>query len=117
MAASRDYLDILTYLLDSKQIPIDIENGSGATPLILASRAGCLQCVKLLLQRGAKIDHENFNGDTALMLAASGGKSEVLKVLLQNGASVEKQDSVSLLLSMCFPSTSDLFTFVFTLDW
>lgn len=58
----------------------------GLTPLIYAARAGCLRCVKALLDGGADIDKPSPDGITALMTAIDNRKYDVAKYLLERGA-------------------------------
>jgi ankyrin repeat protein len=52
-----------------------------------AARAGNLDAVKVLLNRGADVNaRENYRGQTALMWAAAERHPEVVKVLLEHGA-------------------------------
>ncbi len=89
-AAAENNLDDLTLLLDAKT---DTEERiAGETPLMLASKNGHVDAVKLLLDRGAQINARNpetpdsKRGMTALMLAAQQGHDEVVRMLLEHGA-------------------------------
>jgi hypothetical protein len=91
-AAEENNLDILTLLLDAKT---DTEERiAGETPLMLASKNGHVDAVKLLLDRGAQINARNPDtpgskrGMTALMFAAQQGHNDVVRVLLEHGADV-----------------------------
>jgi ankyrin repeat protein len=54
------------------------------TPLILASRRGHVEVVKVLLKQ--ELDHQNDYGMTALMSAAQWGHLDVVKILVKHGA-------------------------------
>jgi ankyrin repeat domain-containing protein 17 len=56
--------------------------------LILASANGHTECVRLLLEAGAKTEENNESGHTALMEAASNGHVDVAKLLISKGASI-----------------------------
>ena len=49
-------------------------------------------CVKLLLENGAKIDRENVEYETPLHIAAQSGHFDCMKYLLDNGAELHKKD-------------------------
>jgi hypothetical protein len=58
----------------------------GRTMLMIASRQGIVDFVRLLLQRGAVANQQDGNGCTALMFAAVHGNSLVVAELLLMGA-------------------------------
>jgi ankyrin repeat protein len=61
-------------------------NTGGLTPLLYATRFGCLDCVKSLLKAGAKIDRPTPEGVTPLMNAIDNGNYEIANYLLDQGA-------------------------------
>jgi ankyrin repeat protein len=62
---------------------------SGETPLMTAARAGKVDAVAPLLERGATIEaKESARGQTAVMWAASEGHTAVVKLLMEKGADV-----------------------------
>ncbi len=60
----------------------------GITALILATREGGLQSMKVLLDAGAPINQQSANGNTALIVAAMNGNAETINFLLERGADV-----------------------------
>ncbi len=60
----------------------------GITALILATREGGLQSMKVLLDAGAPINQQSANGNTALIVAAMNGNAETINYLLERGADV-----------------------------
>jgi len=59
----------------------------GLTPLLYAARAGCLGCVKAIVDGGADKDRPNPDGMTPMMMALDNGYPAVAQYLLDHGAS------------------------------
>eukprot|EP00891_Asterochloris_glomerata_P003042 jgi/Astpho2/3042/e_gw1.00051.319.1_t len=65
---------------------VDVRDGAGNTPLILACQAGHGRLIKLLLRKGADINAYNSTGRTALQAAAAGQHQAAVKYLRSLGA-------------------------------
>ena len=82
--------------IDLLRARISIKDKDGNTALILASKNGHTDIVKLLFQKGADLENQNKDGSTALMLASDNGHTEIVKILVEphiwNGASLNVQD-------------------------
>lgn len=76
--------------------PVDVRDGDGATPLLLAAFKGHVDAARCLIQWGAQIDAANERGYTPLMAAARDGRIEAVRLLLQHGASVDRVDAEGL---------------------
>ncbi|EPY80860.1 ankyrin repeat and SAM domain-containing protein 6, partial [Camelus ferus] len=97
-----DYLDPLTTvrpktgnfqlvkeIADEDPNHVNLVNGDGATPLMLAAVMGQLPLVQLLVERHADVDRQDsVHGWTALMQATYHGNKEIVKYLLNQGADV-----------------------------
>ncbi len=59
----------------------------GLTPLLYAARAGCLDCVKTMVDAGADFDRPNPDGMTPMIMALDNGYPAVARYLLDRGAS------------------------------
>jgi ankyrin repeat protein len=64
----------------------------GMTAMLFAAREGCLDCVKALLETGAKIDHPDPEGVTPLISAIFNAHFDVAKYMLEKGANVDRWD-------------------------
>ena len=64
----------------------------GLTPLLYAARAGCLGCVKAMLDAGADQDRPNPDGMTPLLIALDNGHPDVAQFLLDHGANPHTWD-------------------------
>ncbi|HTM02482.1 MAG TPA: ankyrin repeat domain-containing protein [Vicinamibacterales bacterium] len=64
----------------------------GMTALLLASRDGHLDAVKLLVEAGAEVDRADPNGMTPLLMALTNGQIAVAKFLLEHGADPKHAD-------------------------
>ncbi|KAF9925244.1 Glycerophosphocholine phosphodiesterase [Linnemannia zychae] len=75
---------------------LDAQDEDGETALIIASKNGHVECVKLLIKgpyKGANLElREHFYGWTALHLAAIENHPDVVKVLLEAGANPDVLD-------------------------
>ena len=70
----------------TKDYHIESRDGQRATCLSEASCAGKLDCVRMLLERGAEPNTTNVRDRTPLFRAAYHGHAEVCQLLLDNGA-------------------------------
>jgi uncharacterized protein len=64
----------------------------GLTPLLYAARAGCLSCVKTMLDAGADKDRPNPDGMTPMIMALDNGHPVVAQYLLDHGANPNTWD-------------------------
>ncbi len=64
----------------------------GITAMIFASREGCVDCVKALLEKGAEVDLADPDGVTPLITAVWNTRFDTAKVLIEAGANVNKWD-------------------------
>jgi hypothetical protein len=69
-----------------RAVGVDVRDDRGATPLIVAARAGHMAIVDVLLSSGATSDARDSEGATALIEAAYFGRTAVVERLLAAGA-------------------------------
>ena len=58
----------------------------GSSAIMIASKYGHIEIIRLLIQYGADIDAQNHQGQTSLMLASKYGHKECVQLLLEKGA-------------------------------
>lgn len=87
LALRDDAPRVASALLAHPQTKVDIANGSGETPLMMAALKGKADWARRLVEQGARV---NRDGWTPLHYAATGSDSTaVLAFLLDNGAVVD----------------------------
>jgi uncharacterized protein len=64
----------------------------GMTSLLFASREGCLDCLKALVEKGAKVDLPDPEGITPLISSILNAHFDAAKYLLDKGANVDRWD-------------------------
>jgi 26S proteasome non-ATPase regulatory subunit 10 len=94
-AIANNHLPIVTTLINSRNFDPDVPDGSGWTPLMIASSLkgnGGEESVDLLLQKDAEVDAQSFNGQTALHFASSKDNLDIVRKLIEHNASTRKKD-------------------------
>jgi len=64
----------------------------GMTAMLFAVREGCMDCVKALVEKGAKLDLPDPEGVTPLISAVFNAHFDVAKYLIEQGANVDRWD-------------------------
>ncbi|CAE1276273.1 H2A [Acanthosepion pharaonis] len=84
--------DMVKSLIEYGEADVNTQNDDGKTALHIASRAGSLNIVSLLLEAGARTDTQCLDGTTSLHLAMWKNKSQVVARLIKAGANPNLQD-------------------------
>lgn len=94
-AAERGDLPAIERLVSSGHDPnCKRQTSDAATPLHLAARAGRMEAIRLLVNRGAKINAKDSDGMTALTYALTESqRCDVTGLLLDLGANIDAQDN------------------------
>ena len=66
--------------------------GINASAVMEAAATDHIDCVRLLLDHGAKLDAIDSKGWTALMIATANGDSDLVHLLLERGASLQSKN-------------------------
>jgi len=64
----------------------------GFTPLLYATREGCLSCIQSLVEGGAKLNLPDPEGVTPLIMSITNAHFDAAKYLIEKGAMVDKWD-------------------------
>jgi len=64
----------------------------GMTAMLFAAREGCLDCVRALVEHGAKVDLPDPEGVTPLISSLFNAHFDVAKYLIEKGANVDRWD-------------------------
>jgi ankyrin repeat protein len=64
----------------------------GETAMLFSTREGCMDCVKALVEHGAKLDLPDPEGVTPLITAIFNAHFDVAKYLIEKGANVDRWD-------------------------
>ncbi len=64
----------------------------GMTALLFAAREGCMDCVKALIEHGAKVDLPDPEGVTPLISAVFNAHFDVARYLIDRGANIDHWD-------------------------
>ena len=76
----------------SNEPRVQYRPAGGLTPLLYAARAGCLGCVKAMVEAGADKDRPNPDGMTPMIMALDNGSPQVAHYLLERGANPHTWD-------------------------
>jgi len=87
-SAARDYQRHIT----AEGRPKSLDSG-GFTPLLYAARENCMECVDVLLAKGADIDLADPDGVSPLHLAIMNANWDLAKKLIDAGADVNQWDT------------------------
>ncbi len=86
VACREDYLKVSELLIE-EGADVDVQEGSGRTPLGLATAIGNSKVAALLVKKGAGVRTTNY-----LTYAASTGSTEVVALLIEKGANIKAGD-------------------------
>ena len=81
---------IILGLLNQKEIDFQtVRNAAGYTPLMLAARAGKLEAMRFLLEKGASYNVADSDGRSLIELSIHWGNPEIISLLQEHGANYQ----------------------------
>ena len=80
-------------LLLEREAKDPLQDNSGQSPLMVASKQGNCQVILSLLKEGVQVNLQDKKGWSALMLGVKWGHHDVVKLLLDHGADTQLQTS------------------------
>ncbi|KAJ6509917.1 ankyrin repeat-containing domain protein, partial [Mycena vitilis] len=93
-AASRGYLDIVIWCIESGYAMPDLEDKEGETALHKAALNGHLSIIKYLLPAKADVNARDADGWTALHNACSKGYLDIVRWLCESGGAADGHEGV-----------------------
>lgn len=88
-ALQEDRIEVFTYMLDhGADISTVNEEDNGNTLIHYAAQWNAIQCIRLLVERGAQVNQQSQERDAPLLLAAERGNIKIAEFLLAHNASV-----------------------------
>ncbi|NYT41649.1 ankyrin repeat domain-containing protein [Sphingomonas sp. R-74633] len=85
----------LRVLLQQDDINVNLQDGRGNTPLIIAAERGWDEGVQILIKYGANVNMPNSSGETPLIRAVQVHDADVVRALLTAGANPDRTDNVT----------------------
>ena len=86
-------LNIVKYLIEKRNIPIDSQGNNERTPLHYACSNDHFEIVEYLLSIGANIEAKDKMGKTPLHYACEEGHLHIIEYLISMGANIEAKDN------------------------
>lgn len=86
-AAKQNNIVLLKQLI-KQSVDIEARDPSGATALMLATRANHIQAAKLLIENGADVNAKDRIDDSPYLYAGARGHLDILKMTLLHGADI-----------------------------
>jgi ankyrin repeat protein len=88
---ARSATDLMTPLVSAEPRAQPRPPG-GMTAMLFSTREGCMDCVKALVEKGAKVDLPDPEGITPLISAVFNAHFDVAKYLIEKGANIDRWD-------------------------
>lgn len=92
-AASKDNIEVLSFLLHLFPTQIEVVNGLGQTPLMWAASFGNMASSLYLLERGANINAADYKGNSVLLNAVQNGHLWLTHYYVTHGADRDQTDN------------------------
>lgn len=92
LAAKFRRVDVVQYLIDTHELPVEITNARGETPLWNALKMEYFDLANVLIAHGANINVRRPGGDTILLTGAFHGQERIASYVLANKGDVLAQN-------------------------
>jgi len=89
--ASYTHIDKVKFLVE-RGADLNVIDGYGHTPLMIASGYGKMSIVQYLVEQGADIHKKNAKDYTALLLSSKYGHFSIVRFLVENGANLQDKN-------------------------
>jgi len=90
--AAYTHLDQVKFLVE-RGADINVVDGYGHTPLMIASGYGKLDTIRYLVEQGADLHMKNYKGFNALLISAKYGEFDTMKYLVEQGAQLHEKNN------------------------
>jgi len=91
-AARNGKLNVVKFLIEQYQLPLNVQNFNAETALSVAVVEGYYEIAKFLIESGASINLGNCRSESPLHLAVVLGNLDVARLLVEEGAHVDAED-------------------------
>lgn len=81
-AVMKSSIEMVSFLLSFKKIPIDAHNFQGETSLLLAAKKGNIEIMKLLIQKGADFTLTDYKKKTLLLCSIESNNIDAVKFVI-----------------------------------
>lgn len=80
-------------IIGEAEVPVDVENSSALTPLFLAAKEGHEDCLRILIEAGARVDGVGCDNTalTPIWVATYAGHDRCVQLLIEAGASLNSR--------------------------
>lgn len=85
----------LRVLLQQDDVDMNIQDGRGNTPLLIAAERGWVEGVQILIRYRANVNLANVSGETPLIRAVQVHNVDIVRQLLAAGANPDRTDNVT----------------------
>lgn len=93
VAIKQNNKHLLSNLVTTQNFDVKFLNDFDAdnqSPIMSAAKFGCYDCLRVLVEKGARVGESNIAGITPLMLASMRGDADIVRYILDQGADVNK---------------------------
>lgn len=92
-AAENGEFERVKQIIEQAEVSVDVQNSSALTPLFLAAKEGHTDCLKILLEAGARVDGvgDDSTALTPIWVATYAGHNRCVQLLVDAGANLNNK--------------------------